>query len=207
MAVDQAWLEQADRPVLRVYAWDQPTVTIGYAQNLAKLGDTLPAWPVVRRWTGGGVVLHENDATYSVIVPASHSWAETRPLDSYRLIHDSLAHALVATGFEGCRLAGPEDLIENPFCFVAPALHDVVRGKVKIAGAGQRRGKLGLLHQGSVQQVVIPPSFWSAWAAALAREVTRVETLPVAAAERAEELMEKRYALRSWLDEREDTLA
>jgi len=46
-----------------------------------------------------------------------------------------------------------------------------------------------------------------AWAAALAREVTRVETLPVAAAERAEELMEKRYALRSWLDEREDTLA
>ena len=51
MAADQAWLEQSDVPVLRVYRWDQPTVTIGYAQNLAKLAGTLPPWPVVRRWT------------------------------------------------------------------------------------------------------------------------------------------------------------
>ncbi len=126
MAVDQAWLELSDRPVLRVYDWDRPTVTVGYAQNLAKLGSSLPEWPVMRRWTGGGVVLHENDETYSVIVPGVHPWAETRPLESYRLIHDTLASALVAAGFPGCRLAGPEDLIENAFCFVAPALHDVV---------------------------------------------------------------------------------
>jgi lipoate-protein ligase A len=140
MAADQAWLEQSADAVLRVYRWERPTVTIGYAQSLPKLADALPGWPVVRRWTGGGVVLHENDFTYSVIVPAGHPWAETRPLDSYQIIHDSLAKALVSAGFSGCRLAGPEDLIENPFCFVAPALHDVVRGKVKIAGAGQRRG-------------------------------------------------------------------
>ena len=206
MAVDQAWLELSDRPVLRVYDWDTATVTIGYAQNLAKLGDALPGWPVVRRWTGGGVVLHENDETYSVIVPGSHPWAETRPLDSYRLIHAALAEALVAAGFNGCRLAGPEDLIENPFCFVAPALHDVVRGKVKIAGAGQRRGKLGLLHQGSVQQVAVKPDFWRDWAAALAKEVTQVDELPAQIAIRARELVEKRYSLPQWLDEREDLL-
>lgn len=207
MAVDQAWLESADTPVLRVYDWDQPTVTIGYAQNLAKLGETLPDWPVMRRWTGGGVVLHENDETYSVIVPAGHAWAETRPLDSYRLIHSALADGLNAADLTGCRIAGPEDLIENPFCFVAPALHDVVRGKVKIAGAGQRRGKLGLLHQGSVQQVSLPPGFWNGWAANLAKEVTLVEELPPAIAERAQELVEKRYSLSSWLHEREDALS
>ena len=202
MAVDQAWLELSDRPVLRVYPWDQATVTIGYAQNLAKLGGTLPAWPVVRRWTGGGVVLHDQDATYSVIVPASDGWAETRPLESYRLIHAALAQALG----DGCRLAGPEDLIENPFCFVAPALHDVVRGKVKIAGAGQRRGKLGLLHQGSVQQVAIPPGFWSEWATRLGREVTLVDELPCEVTQRAQELVAKRYSLSAWLNEREDEL-
>lgn len=206
MAADQAWLEMSDIPVLRVYRWEQPTVTIGYAQSLPKLADALPCWPVVRRWTGGGVVLHENDFTYSVIVPGGHPWAETRPLDSYRLIHDSLARALVDAGFAGCRLAGPEDLIENPFCFVAPALHDVVRGRVKIAGAGQRRGKSGLLHQGSVQQVVLPPGFWSRWAADLANEVTQVDELPPQVAKRARELVEKRYALPEWLDEREDAL-
>jgi lipoate-protein ligase A len=206
MAVDQAWLELSDRPVLRVYDWDRPTVTVGYAQNLSKLGSSLPEWPVMRRWTGGGVVLHENDETYSVIVPGVHPWAETRPLESYRLIHDTLASALVTAGFSGCRLAGPEDLIENAFCFVAPALHDVVRGKVKIAGAGQRRGKLGLLHQGSVQQVTVLADFWSRWATSLAADVNMVNELPPEVAGRARELVEKRYGLPQWRDEREDAL-
>ncbi|MEZ5387960.1 MAG: hypothetical protein R3F13_20835 [Prosthecobacter sp.] len=206
MALDQAWLEETERPVLRVYEWETPTVTLGYAQNAAKLRDSLPAWPVVRRWTGGGVVLHENDATYSVIIPAGHPWAETRPLDSYRLVHSSLADALNAAGMEGCRLAGPEDLVENPFCFVAPALHDVVRGKVKISGAGQRRGKLGLLHQGSVQQVEIPRDFWQDWATGLAEHVSVVTEAPSRVLERARELVEKRYALPQWLGEREDML-
>jgi len=207
MAVDQSWLETAEFPVLRVYEWDQATVTLGYAQNLAKLVETLPSWPVVRRWTGGGVVLHDQDETYSVIVPGSHAWAETRPLDSYRLIHQALAEGLNAAGLDECRLAGPEDLIENPFCFVAPALHDVVRGKSKIAGAGQRRGRLGLLHQGSVQQVALPPGFWSAWAAGLAATVIPVTELPPQTAARAQELVEKRYALPQWLHEREDHLS
>lgn len=202
MAADQAWLELSEVPVLRVYRWDQPTVTIGYAQNLAKLGDALPAWPVVRRWTGGGVVLHENDFTYSVIVPACQPWSQTNPLDSYRLIHESLANALN----DGSRLAGPEDLIEAPFCFVAPALHDVVRGKVKIAGAGQRRGKLGLLHQGSVQQVLLRDDFWPRWAAQLAKNVLFKAEMTAAMIERTDELTAKRYRLSSWLNEREDQL-
>ncbi len=202
MAADQAWLEQSEVPVLRIYRWDQPTVTIGYAQNLSKLAEALPGWPVVRRWTGGGVVLHENDFTYSVIVPGCHPWAETRPLDSYRLIHESLAMALA----DGSRLAGPEDLIEAPFCFVAPALHDVVRGKMKIAGAGQRRSKLGLLHQGSVQQVVLKDDFWPCWAAQLAANVLVKTEMTPAMIQRAAELVAKRYSLSSWLNEREDAL-
>lgn len=206
MAADQSWLEQSADAVLRVYRWDRPTVTIGYAQSLPKLAEALPGWPVVRRWTGGGVVLHENDFTYSVIVPGGHPWAETRPLDSYQIIHDSLAKALVSAGFSGCRLAGPEDLIENPFCFVAPALHDVVRGKVKIAGAGQRRGKLGLLHQGSVQNVVLGDDFWPRWASQLASNVLLVPDMPATMRARADELKTKRYELASWLQEREDEL-
>ena len=49
MALDQAWLEHGSTPVLRVYTWDRPTVTIGYAQNLARVQEALPDWPVVRR--------------------------------------------------------------------------------------------------------------------------------------------------------------
>lgn len=202
MAADQAWLELSEVPVLRVYRWTEPTATIGYAQSLAKLGDSLPRWPVVRRWTGGGVVLHDNDYTYSVIVPAVHPWSQTNPLESYRLIHESLARALC----DGSRLAGMEDLIEAPFCFVAPAMHDVIRDKVKVAGAGQRRGKLGLLHQGSVQQVTLGDDFWPRWAAQLAKNVLVHSEMTPAMKERADELTQKRYSLPSWLNEREDAL-
>lgn len=202
MAADQAWLELSEVPVLRVYRWKEPTATIGYAQSLPKLAESLPPWPVVRRWTGGGVVLHDNDYTYSVIVPAVHPWSQTNPLDSYRLIHDSLARALD----DGSRLAGMEDLIEAPFCFVAPAMHDVIRDKVKVAGAGQRRGKLGLLHQGSVQQVHLQDDFWPRWAAQLAGKVLIRPEMTAEMKDRADELTQKRYSLSSWLNEREDTL-
>ncbi|SKB06893.1 lipoate-protein ligase A [Prosthecobacter debontii] len=206
MAVDQAWLEQSATPVLRIYTWDQPTVTMGYAQSLPKLQDSLPGWPVVRRWTGGGVVLHNEDYTYSVIVPCTDPWAETPAVESYRRIHGALAQALAESGYPGSRLAEPEDVIEAPFCFVAPAVHDVILGPVKVAGAGQRRGKLGLLHQGSVQQVQIAPDFWAQWAAKLAREVLIIETTPEPIMTRATDLTKRRYSLPQWLAERDDLL-
>ena len=206
MAIDQAWLENAPAPMLRVYQWDQPTVSIGYAQSLPKLQEALPGWPVVRRWTGGGVVMHQEDYTYSVIVPGSEAWSQTPAVESYRLIHGSLAAALAAHGHPGCRLANQEDVIEAPFSFVAPAVHDVIRGAVKVAGAGQRRGKLGLLHQGSVQQVRVKPEFWMQWARRLAREVVVVDAAPENVATRARELEVRRYALPGWLADREDSL-
>lgn len=206
MAVDQAWLEQAPMPVLRVYAWDQATVTIGYAQNLARIREALPSWPVVRRWTGGGVVMHEADHTYSIIVPACHPWSQVSAVESYRLIHGSLAQALDAGGSPGCRLTLPEDVVEGPLCFSAPALHDVLRDGVKVAGAGQRRGRLGLLHQGSVQHVTIQPDFWLAWAARLASEVSVVREAPPEVLVRASELAEKRFSLPQWLSDRDDLL-
>lgn len=207
MAADQAWLELSPVPVLRVYPWDQPTVTLGYAQTHAKLAAALPpGWPIIRRWTGGGVVLHQADYTYSVIIPGTHPWAETRPLDSYRLIHAALAATLDENGHPGCRLAEREDLIEDAFCFVAPALHDVIRGKVKISGAGQRRGKTGLLHQGSIQQVTLENTFWPLFAAKLATSVHVQPDMPTPIRLRADELAEKRYRRPEWLTERDDVL-
>jgi lipoate-protein ligase A len=206
MAVDQAWLEWGERPLLRAYGWEEATVTIGYAQNLSKLAGALPGWPVVRRWTGGGVVFHQADATYTMMVPAADAWAETRPVESYRRIHGSLAAMLSARGYAGCRLAELADVKDLPFCFEAPALHDVIRGAMKVAGAGQRRGKLGLLHQGSVQQVTVGAEFWRDWARQLAVQVNEVAVLPEPVARRAAELTEKRYGLPGWLESRDDCL-
>lgn len=206
MALDQALLEMTDVPVLRAYGWIEPTVTIGYAQKLDLLRPSLPAWPVTRRWTGGGVVYHDADHTYSVIVPASSPWAQTRPVESYRLIHGSLASALVSAGFDGCRLAVAEDVIDKPFCFEAPAVHDIVRGTAKVAGAGQRRSRIGFLHQGSVQQVELDADFWRKWAARISRDVSEINVLQPAVQTRARELAATRYGTESWLLERDDSI-
>jgi len=204
MALDQALLELTDGPVLRAYTWKVPTVTLGYAQNVEKLGAELPPWPVTRRWTGGGVVLHDGDHTYSVIVPAVCEWSQTRPIESYCLIHGALAEALVDAGYDGCRLAGPEDVIDLPFCFVAPAVHDIVKGAVKISGAGQRRSRIGFLHQGSVQQVKVDADFWRKWARQIATQVDEMSDVSEAVMKRAEFLAAERYSAPSWLSERED---
>ncbi len=207
MAIDQAWLEISDRAVLRVYRWDQPTVSLGYAQNLARMKEHLPDWPVVRRWTGGGVVMHDHDYTYSLIIPAVIPWAQTPAVQSYEQIHRALAHHLAATGHEGCRLALTEDVVDGPLCFTAPALHDVVRGSSKIAGAGQRRGRFGILHQGSVQNVQLEASFWQTWAAQLTSCVSLISTTPPEVQNRAAELVEKRFSLPQWLTDRDDLLS
>lgn len=204
MAVDQALLEQSRDPVLRIYSWNQSTVSLGYAQSLEKLKPSLPDWPVVRRWTGGGVVFHDADITYSVIVPASIGWSQTRPIESYRLIHESLAKAMVDAGFAGYRLARKEDVIDRPFCFEAPAVHDIVRGTAKIAGAGQRRSRMGLLHQGSVRQSPLGAAFWRRWAGQLAPQASEIGMPGAEVMHRADELAALRYGTDAWLWHRED---
>ena len=59
MALDEAMLELADEPWLRVYGWREPTISIGFSQSLGAIPENRRDWLVVRRWTGGGVVEHQ----------------------------------------------------------------------------------------------------------------------------------------------------
>jgi lipoate-protein ligase A len=66
------------------------------------------------------------------------------------MIHGALAEALVAEGIDA-RLSLGERQTGAALCFHNPVGHDLVDGAGrKLAGAGQRRTKSGLLHQGSV---------------------------------------------------------
>ncbi len=198
MAVDQALMETAAEPVLRVYAWDQPSVSFGYSGIHEKLRAAFPPWPAVRRWTGGGVVLHDDeDTTYSLVVPAGDAWSRTRPLESYKLIHESLAALL-----DECRLAGEAERLDGPRCFEAPALFDLLRGGEKIAGAGQRRCRHGLLHQGSIR-LALGEDFWWRWARSVADEVRKVSGLGETVLARAQDLVGERYGTTAWLERRE----
>jgi len=150
MAVDEWLLETAEAPVLRVYRWLGGWGSLGVFGRIAGARAALPGLRWVRRWTGGGVVDHRRDWTYTLMDPAGGMLAAAGGAESYRVVHAALAAALAGAG-EAVGLASGGGGAAGDLCFTHPVRHDLVRGDGrKIAGAGQRRTKWGLLHQGSV---------------------------------------------------------
>lgn len=150
MAVDEWLLETAEMPVLRVYSWAGDWASIGYFGEMAMARALFPDVGLVRRWTGGGMVDHRADWTYSVIAPIREPLANSRGAESYRRIHAALAETLRAEGL-AARVSEGDEETGAALCFENPVSYDLLGPDgAKLAGAGQRRSRQGLLHQGSV---------------------------------------------------------
>jgi len=153
MALDEALLASSTsrgKPVLRFYGWTEPAATFGYFQHFAEVESRTRLRPLIRRPTGGGIVPHLRDWTYSLSVPPGHPWHRMRAIDSYRTMHEWIVRAFAGIQFPTelapcCRKDAPGA------CFEGYEQFDVLWQGRKIAGAAQRRNQLGLLIQGSVQ--------------------------------------------------------
>ncbi|MGD9895783.1 MAG: biotin/lipoate A/B protein ligase family protein [Candidatus Methylacidiphilaceae bacterium] len=199
MAVDEALLRSAWTPLLRIYEWEESAVSIGYFQRWEEVPR---GRPFVRRWTGGGMVDHAADVTYTVIVPRSHPAADLSTLDAYRLFHGAVYQALLSLGF-AVELAAESDPEPSARCFARPVRFDVMAGITKVAGAAQRRTREGLLHQGSILWPIaadrlriassLPRGFAHSLAAELVPDQLRPEELRL-----AERLERERYATDQW---------
>lgn len=153
MAFDEALLvtsAERGRPLLRFYGWDRPAVSIGYVQTVAAAPS---GFAVVRRPTGGGVVFHDHDFTYTAVFPAGHWLTGLDRTRSYRWINRS-----VQDGLERCRLDASladteiEAAVDRltMVCFQNPTRYDILLNGRKVGGSAQRRTRDGILHQGSV---------------------------------------------------------
>ncbi len=71
MAIDEALLESARVPSVRFYRWQSPALSFGYFGRFADVADYADERDLVRRWTGGGIVFHGEDLTYSIVIPAN----------------------------------------------------------------------------------------------------------------------------------------
>src|SRR5712671_5568116 len=153
MALDEALLEAVPGlggPVLRFYGWDGPAASFGYFQKYAEVEVLTPLRPLVRRPTGGGIVPHDADWTYSLAFPRGHEWHELTATESYRRVHQWLLDAF-ALGGTTTMLAPVARKAEPGCCFAGYEQFDLLWRGGKIAGAAQRRKREGLLIQGSVQ--------------------------------------------------------
>ncbi len=162
MAVDEAILESVGAklvpPTLRLYAWQPPCLSLGYAQPVSDVD--LPAleqsgWQIVRRLSGGRAVLHTDELTYAVIAPLHEERVAGSVLESYRRLAQALLKALHLLGL-GARsdekYPNPSGSQANdPVCFDVPSKYEVVtaEGK-KIVGSAQARRLSGVLQHGSL---------------------------------------------------------
>jgi lipoate-protein ligase A len=158
MAVDDYLfhsLPELPRTYIRFYRWQRPTVSLGYSQNIRRVVDLKyceeQGIDIVRRMTGGKLVLHHKEVTYSI----SSSDAETFTLklsDSYRLISEALMRGLQRMGLKPCLADAPPDsyLRGNLPCFSYPARNEVEVSGKKIIGSAQKRAGSKFIQHGSI---------------------------------------------------------
>jgi lipoate-protein ligase A len=138
------------KPVLRLYSWSEPAATFGYFQKYADVAEMTPLRPLIRRPTGGGLVPHEADWTYSLVFPPQDAWHSLKAVESYHRAHGWVQAAFLVLDVQ-TDLAGSPRAAPAGQCFVGAERHDVLWMDRKIAGGAQRRNQKGLLIQGSIQ--------------------------------------------------------
>lgn len=214
MASDEALARaQPDHFCLRFYRWRGPAATFGYAQRIREVAATLPPGigeSYTRRPTGGGVVPHLHDGTFSCVFPGA---GEMRAAVLYRRLHTAIAHGLREMGLaaELCARGGsaaPHHAGGASQCFVQPVTMDVLLAGAKVLGGAIRRFGDTVLYQGSLQladarqraaeyEAVLAAAIAQAWG--LSRW-TRREVPP--AVQDAAAALALRYRLPEWIQRR-----
>jgi lipoate-protein ligase A len=162
MAIDEAIQRAHGRgevpPTLRFYGWKPGAVSIGYFQSMVKEVDLdavrRGGWGYVRRQTGGRMIFHHEELTYSVAIRE-----ELLPggvVETYRELSNGLLEGLKILGAQpelsgespDPRRANPEGF--NTACFDAPSAYELTVGGRKVAGSAQTRSGGVILQHGSI---------------------------------------------------------
>lgn len=142
MAIDRAVLVANSKkiapPTVRFFTWSPPAISIGYFQSLddevdlevcKKLGVDY-----VRRITGGGAVFHDNELTYSIVIPESHAQIPKNIIDSYKRICGAIIRGLGNLGIDSKYFP----------------INDILTNHKKISGNAQTRKLKTVLQHGTI---------------------------------------------------------
>ena len=158
LATDQAISEQvrdgASLPTLRFYSWNHPTLSLGYAQPISLVDTGLATRlkiQIVRRSTGGQAILHDDELTYSIALPRTHTLAQKGIMASYQLFNNAFARGFKQLGLpvtQGPWTPAPQSY-QEAVCFGAPSTHELATGDHKMLGSAQTRVGGTMLQHGS----------------------------------------------------------
>ncbi len=162
MAIDEAlWRGRqagTSPPTVRFFAWEPPTVSLGYGQRLDAAVDVAACQRLgvglVRRPTGGSAIYHdgpERELTYSVVASNDDLGVAADLLETYRWIAVALLRGLRALGAPAEIVAVPDSEGPAPaFCFARTGRYEIEIGGKKVVGSAQRWRRRCFLQHGSV---------------------------------------------------------
>jgi len=148
----------------RHYRWSRPAFSFGLSQRYSYVASEVsdPSAEICRRPTGGGVVDHTDDWTYTLVIPASHPLSRGQPIETYRGVHQCMVDAMTLQGLSVELNQTPAGASGPSVCFNKAELFDVILRNLpsKVAGAAQKRTKSGFLLQGSVWRPLVSGLEW-----------------------------------------------
>lgn len=159
LATDQAVADHvrdgASPPTLRFYTWRPAALSLGYGQSLAAVDADLArreGIDLVRRPTGGQAILHNDELTYALMLPRTHTLAAGGVLRSYERLSAGFKRGFAALGLDARQGAWQPHAsdAEGLLCFASPSTHELSADGVKLMGSAQTRLGGALLQHGSI---------------------------------------------------------
>ncbi len=146
--------------LLHLYEWQGKCATYGHFIDPNKYlqADETKKYQLelAKRPTGGGIIFHCWDFTFSFLIPKCHPRLSTNTLENYANVNTVVRTAIKE--FLGTH-DNPQLMVQSqecsPFCMAKPTIYDVMLDGKKVGGAAQRRTRHGILHQGSIS--LFPP--------------------------------------------------
>lgn len=165
MAMDELLMDKHRKgeipPVIRLYEWETPTLSLGYFQKATKEIDIEKVkeykYQMVRRLTGGRGVLHDKELTYSIVVADNHPKMPHTVTESYRVISMGLLNGFKNLGLDAYFSVPDTDEkkksltnVRSSVCFDTPSWYELVVEGKKIAGSAQTRQDGIIMQHGSI---------------------------------------------------------
>lgn len=163
MAIDEfliKYYEKTKKPVLRVYGWSNISISVGKYQNV--LNDinidecTKDDVFIVRRITGGGAIVHNEELSYSLVCSDSDINCKNLSIkETYEKLNKFILNFYNSLGVKAFFAKDYSKKIRfsngnSPFCFSSNEEYDILVYGKKIGGNAQFRKKNIIFQHGSI---------------------------------------------------------
>lgn len=145
-------------PTFRIYGWQEPSFTYGLSQKPEREMNMVECNKdnihFAKRMTGGGILFHHNEITYSLVCSKDDIGEEKDVFVSYRKICAFLISFYQSLGLKPTFACEVDNFIDNsaahPLCSASHEKYDILINGKKIGGNAQKRNRQAVFQHGSI---------------------------------------------------------